>query len=306
MAITNFPNGVSSFGMPLIGLTTGSVFFVDDATGSNGNSGTDADHPFADIDYAIGRCTAGKGDIIFVMPDHTEDIAAAGGITMDVEGVSLIGLGNGSNRPTITFSATDSTFAISAANCLIKNIVFEAAIADVVAGIAMTGAADGTTFEEIESYEGSSAGTFNFVDFTTIDTGANNLTWRRCKFIGNDTNNDAFISGVEHNGFYISDCYFASNVAQDSAHGLVVSSGNVTNMEIKNCNFRSNIDGALFIDFDGAANGGTISYCNFSSIDTDGAVTACIDATGAHAFECYVAGDANSFGLVGGGTVYTN
>jgi hypothetical protein len=306
MAITNYPNGVSSFGMPLIGTTTGSVWFVDNSTGSNGNSGTDADHPFADIDYAIGRCTASKADIIFVMPDHTEDIAAAGGIALDVEGVSIIGLGSGSNRPTITYSATDSTMTITAANCTISNIVFEAAIADVVTGISLSAAADYTTFNNIESYEGSAAGTFNFVDFITLATGCNNLTWKDCKFIGNDTNNDAFITGVAHDGFYIENCIFHSNVAQAAAHGLVVASGNVTNMRIKNCDFRSNIDGALFIDFDGAACGGTISYCNFSSIDTAGAVTNCIDATGAHAFECYVAGEADSFGLVGGGTVYNN
>ncbi len=35
-------------------------------------------------------------------------------------------------------------------------------------------------------------------------------------------------------------------------------------------------------------------------------MTAGIDFTGGHVFECYVAGDADSFGIVGGGTVYGN
>jgi hypothetical protein len=77
-------------------------------------------------------------------------------------------------------------------------------------------------------------------------------------------------------------------------------------MEIKRCSFVSNVDGALFLDFNGAANSGVIAECYFSSIDTAGAVTAGFDVTGAHVFECYVAGDADSFGLVGGGTVYSN
>ena len=100
MGLTKFPNGISSMGMPVIGgaySTTGSVFFVDSNTGSNGNSGADKDHPFADIDYAIGRCTASKGDIIFVMPGHSE--TAATQITCDVAGVSIIGLGRGGNNP---------------------------------------------------------------------------------------------------------------------------------------------------------------------------------------------------------------
>ena len=309
MGYTNFPNGITSMGMPVVGgavLTTGNVFFVDSVTGLNGNSGKDKDHPFATIDYAIGRCTANKGDYIVIMPNHTEDIAAAGGITLDIAGVTLLGLGTGTTRPTITFSETDSTFIISAADCTLFNMVFEAAVAEVVAGIAMSGDADGTVFDSIESYEGAAAGTYNFVDFTTIATGANNLTWRNCKFIGNDTNNDAFISGVAHDGFYMDNCYFASNVAQAAVHGLVVSSGNVTNAVITNCYFRSNIDGALWIDFDGAANSGLVANCYVSSIDTAGA-TSTGDFTGGHFFECYVSGDADAFGLVGGGgVVYTN
>ena len=78
MGLTNFPNGISSFGVPVLGggaiTTTGSIFFVDSVTGSNGNSGADSDHPFATIDYAIGKCTANKGDHILVMPGHNEAI----------------------------------------------------------------------------------------------------------------------------------------------------------------------------------------------------------------------------------------
>jgi len=305
MSITNYPNGISSFGMPLFGTTTGAVWFVDDS-GSNGNSGTDSDNPFATIDYAIGQCTANKGDTIIVMPGHTEDISAAAGIALDVAGVSIVGLGNGGDRPTITYSATDSTFAVSAAACTVKNIMFEAGIADVVVGITLSAAAHYFTMEACESYEGSAAGTYNFVNFLTATTGCDFMTFKDCIFIGNDTNNDSFINGAIHDGLVVENCYFASNVAQATACGLIYTSGNVTNLRIKNSDFRSNIDNAVFIDLNGTANGGTVSRCNFSSIDTVGAVTAGFDLTGAHCFECYVAGDANSYGIVGGGTVYGN
>ena len=308
-----FTNGVTIRDLPIQIAHPGKVFWVNNSGvlppggvgGSNSNRGTFT-HPFSTIDYAIGKCTASRGDIIMIMPGHEEDIAAASGITMDVAGVALVGLGTGDLRPTITFSETDSTLVVSAANCSIVNMIFEAAVAEVVTGLSLTAAADGTSFEHIESYEGAAAGTYNYVDFITAATGANNLSFEDCKFIGNDTNNDAFFTGVAHDGFYVSNCYFASNVAQAAVHGLLVSTGNITNMVIRDSYFRSNVDGAAFIDFDGAANSGLVCNCYFSSIDTAGAVTAGFDMTGAHCFECYVAGDADSFGLVGGGAVYTN
>ena len=133
MSITNYPNGVSSFGMPLIGMTTGNVWFVH-SSGSNGNSGTDADNPFADIDYAIGRCTADKGDIIFVMPGHTETLTAAGAIDCDVAGISIIGLGTNRSRPTISVSTTAGVdIDIDAENIVIDNLVFDLTGVDAVA-----------------------------------------------------------------------------------------------------------------------------------------------------------------------------
>ena len=308
-----FTNGVTIRGVPLLQVHPGEVFWVNGSSvvakgavgGSNNNDGTYR-RPFATIDYAIGQCTGSRGDIIAVMPGHTEDIDAAGGITLDVAGVAIVGLGAGSLRPQITFSETGSTFAISAANSSLHNLQFVAAVADVVTGLAVAATADGLSMESCWSTEGAVAGTYNFVDVITLATGANDLSWKDCTFIGNDTNNDAFITGVAHDGFYIDNCRFYSNVAQAAATGLVDSSGNVTNAEIKNSSFRSNVDGALWIDFNGAANGGVVKNCVVSSIDTAGA-TSTGDFTGGHFFECYVSGEANAFGLVGGGgVVYDN
>ena len=131
MGLTNFPNGVSSFGMPVVGtgeetLTTGNVFFVDSgATGTGADtpaSGTKT-NPFLTIDYAISQCTANNGDIIFVMPGHSEDPTTS--ITMDVAGVWIRGIGWGNDRPTVTFGATGAEVAMSAASTRISNIVFD-------------------------------------------------------------------------------------------------------------------------------------------------------------------------------------
>ena len=53
MSLTNFPNGITSFGVPMMGgmipSTTGKYYFVNSVTGSNGNEGTDPSAPLATI-----------------------------------------------------------------------------------------------------------------------------------------------------------------------------------------------------------------------------------------------------------------
>lgn len=127
MAITNFPDGLSSFGMPVVGQgvpIARAYKFVCSTYGSNGNEGT-LESPYATIDYAIGKCTASRGETIVVLPGHTETVTAAAGIALDVAGVNIIGIGEGSIRPTVNFTtAVGASFAVTAANCLVKNILF--------------------------------------------------------------------------------------------------------------------------------------------------------------------------------------
>lgn len=128
MGLTHHPEGVSSFGIPVLGggdipATLGNVFFVHSGTGSNGNSGGPED-PFATIDYAINQCTASQADTILLLPGHAETLTAASAITCDVAGIRIIGLGEGANRPTLTFgTSTAASVVISAANTVIRNIV---------------------------------------------------------------------------------------------------------------------------------------------------------------------------------------
>lgn len=132
---TNFPNGLSSFGMPLIGsgplLTYGNVFFVQSThvNASNGNKGTSPDRPLATIDYAIGLCTANNNDHIIVGPTHVETITAAGGVRFDVAGITVIGLGTGSSRPQINYTtSTAAEMSVNAANTTLHNLLFTGGI----------------------------------------------------------------------------------------------------------------------------------------------------------------------------------
>lgn len=145
--MTNYPYGVSSFGVPLLGLgpvlTAGKVFWVNYSTGTDASGRGDAPtNPFKTLDYAIGKCRTNKGDVILLMPGHAEDVIAAGTVTMDVAGVTVIGMGIGSLRPTFTFkTAVGATIAISAANCRITNCIFDqTGINGITTGINITAA----------------------------------------------------------------------------------------------------------------------------------------------------------------------
>lgn len=109
----------------LIYEATGSVFYVSSVTGRSTNSGKSTEDALATIDQAINKCSANVGDCIVVMPQHTETITAAAGIDFDVAGITCVGIGNGTDRPQITFStATTADIDIAAANVMIRNIHF--------------------------------------------------------------------------------------------------------------------------------------------------------------------------------------
>ncbi len=132
----------------------------------------------ATIDAAIGLCTANAGDIIYVLPGHTEAVTATS-INCDIAGVSIIGLGSGSLKPTLTFGATDSAINITAANCTWQNFRLTAGVGDVVTAFLHATAAQNTQYLNLEFYATS---TFNFINGFTL--GAANIS-DGCKWEGN-------------------------------------------------------------------------------------------------------------------------
>lgn len=150
MPFSNYPNGfpagVAIRGLPVLNTHAGSVFWVSSETGSDGNKGT-RERPFATIDYAVGRCTADMGDIIIAMPGHNETITAASAIDLDVAGISLVGIGNGSNMPQIVFNHADATVAVGADNVTIQGMRFTSSITGVVVGVNIEADVDYCTIE---------------------------------------------------------------------------------------------------------------------------------------------------------------
>lgn len=188
MGLTQFPRGVSSFGMPVIGsggvMTTGNVFFVDSGSvlAADGNDATDPSVPTATIDGAVGKCTADNGDVIFVMPGHAENISTGTSLVVDVAGVSIIGLGVGRNRPVLTYTVAAGTIEIDAANCRLSNVVLLTSVTAVVVGINVN--ADDFTIDNVETNWDDTGD--DFIMLMDVDA-VSRFTAEDCQFVGEAT-----------------------------------------------------------------------------------------------------------------------
>lgn len=162
MVYTNFPNGITSLGIPIVGsgptipVTSGNYWWVNSATGNTGGPGT-IDQPYSTLNAAIG--VAGVNDVIIIAAGHTETISAAGGVTVNVAGVQIVGLGVGAKRPTFTFTtSTAATFLISAASVSVVNIIGTTTVDQIVSPFSVTAAnvTLGTANYPVEWQDGSS------------------------------------------------------------------------------------------------------------------------------------------------------
>jgi len=104
----NIMLNISGLKLPMIGdmLVGGDVYFVDSGSGvtNNSNNGLHpTKSPLATIAGALDKCTAANGDFIVVLPGHAETLTAE--LAIDVAGVTIIGIGNGDNMPTLTINA---------------------------------------------------------------------------------------------------------------------------------------------------------------------------------------------------------
>lgn len=131
--MSNFPygfnNGAMIRGVAVQPATPGRVLWVYNGTalapqgrgGSDGNDGSFLS-PKATIAGALLQCVAGRGDVVYVKPGHSETITSATYLNLNVAGVQVVGLGNGASRPTLFFStSTAATLTISAAGISLIN-----------------------------------------------------------------------------------------------------------------------------------------------------------------------------------------
>jgi hypothetical protein len=174
--------------------STGNIWWVDSGATSGGADaagyGRSPASPFLTLDYAIGKCTASNGDVIYVMPGHAESIVGASTLTLDVAGVKIIGLGSGLSIPKFTYTtAAAATFNITAANCHVENLYLYANYTGgVAAGITVGALADGLVLKNIVMEE--SANTTEFLIGISIAAACHQVTIDGLQFFGVDGGSD--------------------------------------------------------------------------------------------------------------------
>lgn len=157
------------------------------ATAFNDDDANIAALRVASLSAALTRVTAGRGDVIVVLPGHTENITVGTYLSALVSGTTVIGLGNGTNRPTFTFTATASRWTIAAANAFFHNIVLNfAGGAAVTIGIDVTAA--GCTFSNCE-FVTSALNTSRADNVMRLSAGADDFTFTKNRMRGNNAAN---------------------------------------------------------------------------------------------------------------------
>lgn len=315
MPMTTFPNGfrngVTIRGVPITQTHTGEVFFVgnnassllrghhgasDSGTGSIGSQ-------YSTLDYAIGKCVAGRGDIIFVKPGHAETLSAANAILADIAGVAIIGLGTGSLRPTFTLdTATTTTIGVTAANVSFKNCVFSANFADIVSFFTTTTAKYFTLEDCYFKATATNMNALYVVDTDATTANVDGLYIQNCKWIEPDlatvgwVKMDGTNDNVTFRGNY-------SNLGVNNNKSLItVATGKVvTNLEMGgNKTIRLNTDtatGALLFHTDGSTNSGIV-YDNYSQHADTAAELIVTASSGLSLFQNYSSGVNGNSGYI--------
>jgi len=243
------------------------IWWVSSVTGTDASGyGYNPDSPVATIDYAVGLCTANKGDTIYVLPNHTETIATAGALTLDVQGIRVIGLGIGDDRPVLNWTAVDATVAVDDCDILVENLMFTQGIDAVVTMWDIN--SDDFTMQDCEFVEAAAAQAVSMID---VDGGGanacDNLHLYRVKAVQRAAGADQVVDLAQvQDGVEIVDCYFDA----DCANACVYSPAILTDVLIKGNVLNNRQTGDHALEFSAAAVGHIVDNRLFG--DTAGTI----------------------------------
>lgn len=274
-----FPNGfvnpVFIRGMSVLNTYPNNAYWVHSGTGVSSNSGKTSSKPLATITQALAKCTASKGDIILVMPGHAESIVAAGGLTLNKAGTSIIGLGSGEDRPIITFATdTAASILVSSANITVRNLVFKCNIASQNHMFDLK--TKDFTLDLCEFREGTATG-LSFITADTADNDSDRLKVVNCEFYAPTAGNydNAIQLAKDFIGVRIDNCNFYGDF-DDSCIDIPVGGNAQVDCTIQECTLVNLLSGSYVIKVNGTSSTGKIINCR---VQTDAIGTA-VDAGG--------------------------
>jgi hypothetical protein len=150
--LSRFPNPVATPGY-ITAPNGGQIFYVDSGGVRDGFGDDIASQLYTSLGAALNVCRANRGDTIIVLPQHSESVTTT---PTFVAGVSIIGVGNGAERPAFRWTTTGSQWAINVNNVMIQNCHLQMEGANgVVKAVLITGADVSILSNDIETASGA-------------------------------------------------------------------------------------------------------------------------------------------------------
>lgn len=259
MGLTNFPNGLTSFGVPVLpGISVpyyGNYWFVNEASGLDGNSGKSPSQAFKTLTQAQLAATANQNDVVF----FTGTIHVTSSVLWAKNQVHLVGVDSPLTRGkrarvSVTGATAFSNLVnVSASGCHFQNFGtfygFNSASNNDVCWLDTGGR---NCYENVEFMgfgdNTASTGTANIVGARSFvfNNSTGESTWRNCVFGVDTTQRNATNYTLEIAGgaprLYFESCTFESFLGSSgtaASHILVGASGIDRYIEMNDCKFLS-------------------------------------------------------------------
>lgn len=284
---SQFSSNMADLLIPLAGLLlgVGNVWFVDSGSETNSDSsgaGRTVSNPFATLGFALGQTTPSNGDIVFVHPGHTETISAADGIRFGTSavGVQVIGIGQGTNRPTFDFTTVAAAdIEIDAANVTLRNLLFTMHGVDaIVAGIDV----NASDFSMIGCEVQMSTSANQAVIAVDLDANADNAKIVDCQFLAP---NVGAAEAIEISGaltkILIRDVWIDGDFSDACIHSTSI----FTQAMIRDSYFKNDQTTDHALEFTAACTGFLVN--NRYHTDINPASAEVVDPGSLFSFECY-------------------
>lgn len=282
--VTNFPNGVSSFGWVVSPAAYaaqswggGPTLWVGNRSGLPAGDGSTPAYPLSALfgtSGALAKVNNKPGATISILPGHVESITASTSISAltgtSATGLNIIGLGVGAQRPLFNWTAAASALLQNIAGCWIRNCVFNfSATAATVVTAALTASAADCGLDGVEIKPATSATQLTTTGIT-VATGATKYTLLGVEVISETfaTNpTDILTTTAAVDKFTMYGCRFHTAV-NSTTNGVINLANAPTNVWIEDCTFINKKAASTKAAIASASTTGFVNFCSFGIIST--------------------------------------
>lgn len=264
--LAKFPNPVATPGY-ITSPNGGQIFYLDSGGVRDGFQDDIASQLYTTLSAALGACRANRGDTIIVLPQHSESVTTS---PTFVAGVSIIGVGNGAERPAFRWTATTSAWTVSVNNVMMQNLHLQLEGANgVTKAIAITGTDCTIQGCDIETASGASNKATIAIE---VGSGAHRTSILGNVFRGTATHNSTdvvkVVGGTVPDQTRIEDNEFMCSAT--AGNGMIHYTVAATNLKVmRNMMYNTHTSSTACIVFDAVAADG-IACDNYMAVLNNG------------------------------------